>query len=189
MIQFEELTKIKPRYCFLTKGSGVHKSELRSFEEALRDASIANQNLVHVSSILPPGCKVISKEQGLKFLSAGDIRFCVMSKNQTNEPHRLISASIGLAKPKSKKVHGYISEHHAEGWVERRSGDYAEELAAEMLATTLGIDFDPDKAWNEKEQVFKASKQIIYTRNNTQAAIGNKEAKWTTVISAVVFIL
>jgi arginine decarboxylase len=112
-----------------------------------------------------------------------------MARIEINEPHRLLAASIGLAKPKNNKLHGYISEHHTFGEVQQKAGDYAEELAAEMLAETLDIDFDPNKDWHEKEQVFKASKQIIYTRNHTQTVIGDKDGKWTTAIAAAVFVI
>jgi arginine decarboxylase len=50
-----------PKEIFLTKGVGRHKYRLKSFEEALRKAGVAQQNLVSVSSILPPGCKIISR--------------------------------------------------------------------------------------------------------------------------------
>ncbi|HPK53733.1 MAG TPA: pyruvoyl-dependent arginine decarboxylase, partial [Smithellaceae bacterium] len=69
-----------PRKMFFTKGVGTHKEELHSFELALRDAGIEKCNLVQVSSIFPPGCKVISKTQGLGELQAGAITYCVMSR-------------------------------------------------------------------------------------------------------------
>ena len=91
-----------PTKLFLTKGMGKHKEKLTSFEMALRAAGIEKYNLVKVSSILPPGCKIISRDKGLKYLSPGEIVFCVMSENATNEPSRLISASVGLAVPRQR---------------------------------------------------------------------------------------
>jgi arginine decarboxylase len=91
-----------PKSVFLTKGVGRHKEKLVSFEEALRSAGVAPFNLVRVSSIFPPGCKLISKQEGLKKLSHGQIVFCVMSDNSTNEPNRLLAASVGLALPSDK---------------------------------------------------------------------------------------
>ncbi|MBU2082374.1 arginine decarboxylase, pyruvoyl-dependent [Patescibacteria group bacterium] len=173
---------------FLTKGVGVHKEKLTSFEIALRNAGIAPFNLVYVSSIYPPRCKHIAREKGLRYLRSGQIVYCVMSQNATNEPHRLIAASIGLAIPADGNSHGYISEHHVFGQTKFEAGEYAEDLAASMLASTLGIEFDPDQAWNEKEQVFKMSGKIVKTRNITQSAYGNWDGLWTTVISTAVFI-
>ncbi len=178
-----------PTRIFFTKGVGVHKDKLASFEAALRDAGIEKSNLVYVSSILPPNCKVISKEEGVKLLSAGEITFCVMARSETNEPNRLISTSIGVAVPKDSYNHyGYLSEHHAFGETAKKAGEYAEDLAATMLASTLGIEFNPDTAWEEREDVYKASGQIFKTMNYTQSAEGNKDGLWTTVIAAAVLL-
>jgi arginine decarboxylase len=177
-----------PTKMFFTKGVGIHEDKLASFELALRRAGIEKCNLVYVSSIFPSQCKIISKEKGLSLIKPGQITYCVMSKNQTNEPNRLISAAIGLAVPKDRKSYGYISEYHSFGETARKSGDYAEDLAATMLATTLGLQFDPDLAWDARRQVYKTSKYIFKTRNICQSAEGNKHGKWTTVIAAAVML-
>lgn len=173
---------------FLTKGVGVHKDRLASFELALRDAGIEKCNLVYVSSILPPRCKVITKEEGLKNLSPGQITFCVMARNESNEPNRLMSSAIGIAVPKDENNYGYLSEHHAFGETAKKAGEYAEDLAATMLATTLGIEFDSEKAWEEREQVYKASGQIFKTTNLCQSAEGDKSGLWTTTIAVAVLL-
>jgi len=177
-----------PTKIFLTKGVGVHKDKLASFELALRDAGIEKCNLVFVSSILPPSCKIIPKDDGVKFLKAGQITFCVVSRNDTDEPNRLISVAIGVAVPKESDQYGYLSEHHAFGQKAELAGEYAEDLAATMLATTLGIEFDPAKAWEEREQVYKASGRIFKTTNVCQSSEGNKDGLWTTVITAAVLL-
>jgi arginine decarboxylase len=177
-----------PKYFFLTKGVGRHKEQLQSFELALRDAGIQYCNIVSVSSIIPPGCKKISKERGLKMIRPGEITFVVIARNSTNEPHRLVASSIGVAIPSGKDNYGYISEHHACGQSEEIAGDYAEDLAATMLATTMGIQFDPDIAWQEKEQLFKTSGMIIKTANITQTATGDKNGLWTTTVATTVFV-
>ncbi len=177
-----------PAKFFLTKGVGIHKEKLTSFEMALRDASIEKFNLVHVSSILPPNCKRISREEAFRELKPGQIVFCVMSENATNEPNRLIAAAIGCAIPADSFHHGYIAEHHAFGQTEEYAGEYAEDLAASMLATTLGIEFDPNAAWDEREKLYKMSGKIIKTINITQSARGNKDGLWTTVVAAIVFL-
>jgi arginine decarboxylase len=176
-----------PRKIFFTKGVGSHKKELHSFELALRDAGIEKCNLVMVSSIFPPGCKLISREKGLKELQPGDITYCVMSRNCSSEPRRLIAASVGCAIPADKNAYGYISEHHAFGKTSVETGDYAEDLAAAMLASTLGIDFDVDASWDEKEEIFKISGKIVRTRNVTQSAIVKNDG-YTSVLAAAVFV-
>lgn len=182
-----EHMKSVPRKMFLTKGVGVHKEELRSFELALRNAGIEKCNLVPVSSIFPPYCRIISKRQGIKELMPGMITFSVISRCSSNEPHRLIAASIGLAAPAEKRAYGYISEHHSFGQTEQEAGDYSEDLAASMLASTLGLDFDEDKAWDEKKEIYRVSGKIFRTTNITQSAIVNKDS-YTSVISAGVFL-
>jgi arginine decarboxylase len=177
-----------PKYFFLTKGVGRHKEQLQSFELALRDAGIQHCNIVSVSSIIPPGCKKISKERGLKMIRPGEITFVVIARNSTNEPHRLVASSIGVAIPSGRDNYGYISEHHTYGQSEDIAGDYAEDLAATMLATTMGIQFDPDIAWQEKEQLFKTSRMIIKTANITQTATGDKNGLWTTTVATTVFV-
>ena len=176
-----------PKMIFFTKGVGMHKEELHSFELALRDAGIEKCNLVQVSSIFPPGCKMISKERGLKELKPGAITYCVLSRCCSNEPRRLLAASVGCAIPADKKTYGYISEHHSFGQTERQAGDYSEDLAAAMLASTLGIDFDIDESWDEKKEIFKISGKIVGTRNITQSSIVKKHG-YTTVLAAAVFV-
>jgi arginine decarboxylase len=178
-----------PKKIFFTKGVGVHKNKLSSFELALRNAGIEKCNLVYVSSILPPKCKTVARAAGLKILKPGQITYCVMARNETNEPNRLISAAVGIAMPKDFTNYGYLSEHHAFGEKAIVSGDYAEDLAATMLATTLGIPFDPNQAWDERKQFYQASGHIFKTRNVCQSAEGNKDGLWTTVLASAVFII
>ena len=177
-----------PKECFFTKGAGRHKEKLMSFELALRDAGIEKQNLVRVSSIYPTSCKIITKAEGLPKLKAGQVTFTVLAEAATDEPNRLVCAGIGLAIPKNH-AHGYIAEHHGYGMTEKRTEDLVEDLAATMLATTLGIPFDADKAWEEREQQYKMGGEIVKTRAFVQTAEGDKNGLWTSVISAVMMIL
>jgi len=181
------MKKLIPQRLFLTKGVGRHKERLTSFEMALRDAEIARYNLVRVSSIFPPYCKLVSKKFRVDYLSPGQILYVVMSQNATNEPHRLIAASVGVAIPKDSAKHGYLSEHHSFGQKENTVGDYAEDLAAGMLATILDVPFNPEKSWDENKEIWKISGQIVATRNITQTAVGDKDGLWTTVLAAAVF--
>jgi len=173
---------------FLTKGVGKHREKLTSFELALRSAGIATCNLVRVSSIFPPRCKLVSRSEGVKELKPGQVTFCVMSENSTREPHRLIAASVGIAIPTDRNMFGYLSEHHSFGETEEVAGEYAEELAAEMLATTLGVEFDPDRSWDEKKEIYRISNKIVRTMHITQSAIGDKRGLWTTVLSAAILL-
>ena len=180
--------RLVPTNIFLTKGVGVHAEKLASFEMALRDAQIASFNLVRVSSIFPPGAKMISPSKGLAMLQAGEIVHAVISENSSNEPFRRLSASIGIAVPRDRNRHGYLSEHHSFGQTSRKAGDYAEDLAAQMLATTMGLPFDAEASWDERKEHFKVGGHIIRTSNITSSAVGDKRGWWTTVIGAAVLL-
>lgn len=181
---------VVPSKVFFTKGVGVHKDKLVSFEMALRDAEIEKFNLVYVSSIMPPDADIVTIAEGLSHLSPGEIVYCVMSKIETNEPEKQIASSIGLAVPDIHTAqHGYLSEHHTFDETSETCGYYAEDLAATMLATIMNIPFDPETAWQEREKVYRASGKIIKTSNITAFASGDPEGKWTTVIAAAVFVI
>ena len=176
-----------PSKMFLTSGVGLHRERLSSFEMALRDAGIASYNLVHVSSIFPARCELISPEEGHQFLTPGQVVFSVMARSETNEPSRLVASSIGLATPKDPDQFGYLSEHHSFGEDEEQAGNYAEDLAASMLATVLGIPFDPDDAWDSQREVWKMSGKIVRTMNITRAVQGPADGRWATVVASAIF--
>lgn len=175
-----------PNKIFLTRGVGRHKEKLTSFELALRNAGIAQLNIVQVSSIFPPHCVLIPRSRGICMLHNGEIVHSVLSKNSTSETNRLVGAAIGVAIPKDRSRHGYISEHHDFGVKKKQLGDYTEDLAASMLASTLGIEIDLSRAWDERKQEWKIAGRIVRTTNMSQTAFG-KDGLWTSVISAAVF--
>lgn len=180
--------RLVPRKMFLTRGVGVHREKLTSFEMALREAGIAHFNLVRVSSIFPPHCKIIDKKEGLALLQAGEIVFAVLAEMSTNEPGRRIAASIGVARPTDHDKYGYLSEHHTYGQTEAEAGDYAEDLAATMLATTLGIQFDAEKDYNARKEQYLMGGEIVETTSLTMAASAESGRVWTTVISAAILV-
>ena len=177
----------QPTSVFLTKGIGIHRHHLTSFELALRDADIEQQNLVSISSILPPRCKLISREEGIATLRPGEITFSVLARAETDEPGRRVHASIGLARPADPDMYGYIAEHHGFGMLADQSGEYTEDLAATMLASTLGIEFDPSAAWNERKKLYEHSQLIIDSLSITAAAQGDDSGLWTCAVAAAVF--
>ena len=182
------MNQLVPKKMFFTKGVGYHKNKLQSFELALRDAGIEKCNIVTVSSIFPPDCRIISRKNGIAMLRPGEITFAVMARENTREPNRVLSAAIGLARPKDHNQYGYISEHHAFGETMRESADFAEDLAATMLASTLGIELDPDQAWDERKNVYKVGQRQFVSRSIAQSARGHKEGLWTTVVACAVML-
>lgn len=180
--------RLVPHKLFLTRGVGVHKEKLTSFEMALREAGIAHFNLVRVSSIFPPRCKIIEREEGLQLLQAGEVVFAVIAEMSTNEPGRRIASSIGIARPSDLDKYGYLSEHHTFGQTEKEAGDYAEDLAATMLATTLGIPFDPSQDYNERREQYRMGGEIVDSTSITVAVTAEPGGVWTTTIAAAILI-
>ena len=155
---------------------------------ALRDANIAEYNIVKVTSIFPPRCRIILPKDGVKQLKAGQILYTVLAESSTNEPNRLIAASIGVAIPKDPEQYGYLSEHHSYGETSEKVGEYAEDLAAYMLATTLGISFEDDVVYDSRKDLWRLKKEVVTTKNMTQTAVGEKNGLWTTAIAAAVLL-
>src|SRR5437763_16255084 len=120
-----------PTKFFLTRGVGMHEKEMRAFEEALRDAGIETCNLVKISSIIPPGCKCISREEGLPLLKQGQITFAVMAQSQTNEPDQMVSAGIAVAEPDDDSIHGHLNE------VEERIGIEGQDVQQDVEEMAL----------------------------------------------------
>lgn len=182
-----------PTKVFFTKGTGVHRNRLESFELSLRAGGVQMLNLVEVSSILPPHCEILPREQGLRHLKPGQVVYCVMSRNSTDEPRRLITASVGIARPRRKEHYGYISEHHDHGLLAEEATAKTEDMAASMLASTLGVRFDPDAAWDDRKQIFKVADFLVETSSTSEEAYGFYEKdmaarKWTTVFAAAVLV-
>ena len=183
------MSNLVPKKVFFTRGVGIHKEKLQSFELALRKAGIEKCNIVKVSSIFPPHCKIIARSKGLAQLSGGQIIYCVLGRISTDEPYRLMSASIGLAIPSNRVHYGYISEHEAFGISGKEASDYVEDLAATMLATTLGVDFDPNESYDERREIYRMSGKIVESRSITQTAKGDPYGRWTTAVAAAVFLM
>lgn len=178
-----------PKKVFFVKGIGYHHSKLVSLEQALRSAGIEKFNLVKVTSILPPDCIEIAKESGLTELLPGQILHAVLSYTRSKKKDQTCTASVGVAKPKNKGDYGYLSEYQGFDEHPENIGTFAEKLATEMLATALGIPFDPDANYDEKQELYKINGKIVESKNITESAVVKKEGEWCTVLAAAIFIL
>ncbi len=156
-----------PSKVFFTFGKGSAKMELEAFELALREAKIERFNLVTVSSIVPPNCKVISKEEGLSRMKAGQIAFVVLSRIDSKKVDQTISASVGAAIP--KKGYGYLSEYNAAEAIDLAKKK-AERLAEHMLSTT------------------KAEKVNDVSVTSISSSIKVKKGMWACAVAAAVLL-
>lgn len=181
------MSPMVPSRIFFTRGVGRGASMLQSFEEALRDAGIAQYNLSSISSIFPPKCEMVSKEEGISMLSDGQILFTVLARNSSDELNRMVSSAIGAAIPRDRNNWGYLSEHHSFGETEHVAGYFAEKLAAEMLASTMGL--QDELNWDEKKKEYVLEDKILTTKNICSTAVVLKTGEWTTTVAAAVLIV
>lgn len=178
-----------PKKLFLTKGHGAHLHRLQSFELALRNAGIASCNLVNVSSIVPPHCELINRNEGISLLKQGEITYCVLSQDQTKEP-RTIGASVGVAIPDANNEYGYIAEYHEPKESESQLKNIVEELAILMLATTKGVILSQtggSKTLSDQEIVEKF-KNKMKTESVAEYIYHTDPTCWSTVVAVAVFI-
>lgn len=175
-----------PKELFLTKGKGVHVHRLQSFELALRDAGIETCNLVPVSSIIPPKCNIISREEGIQKIKPGQITFCVLAIHRTKRAGQQIGASIGLARPKNRKSHGYIAEYHQNNCSSDTIQKQAEDLAFRMLSTTIG--FSEEKEIEKSEQKKRSFQSNYELKSVFEYDSDTMKDHWTTVLAAAVFL-
>jgi arginine decarboxylase len=181
--------KLIPRRYFLTTGTGVHEKDMRSFEEALREAGIEACNLVKISSVIPPGCKRISREEGLQAISPGMITFAVQAESSTNEPGQIIAAGIGIAQPKDDTLFGYLTE--VEEAVGREADDVqedVEEMAIENLITFWGSKTDAEELMRKGKKHYEFQGRKVEVDSVVATAKGHEERLWTTVIVCAVFL-
>jgi arginine decarboxylase len=103
-----------PKEFFITSGKAISPvSELNAFDLALKNAGVAQCNLVAVSSILPPKCK----ERKWRKLPPGAITFAVMAR-MNGEEGTTIGAGIAWAWEANGK-YGMVAEAH--GYMDRKA--------------------------------------------------------------------
>lgn len=183
-----QMSELVPKGVFLTRGVGIHKERLNAFSLALRDARIEKLNLVSVSNVLPPGCKLLTSDEGVAELHDGQIAFCVMARQESDQPGQLLAASVGMAVPGSRKAHGIVAEHQSFEETEEEAQRSAEQLAISRLASTLGVDFDPQRDFDPRKQGFRISDSVVKSQTTVQSARAHKSGKWTCCVAAAVFV-
>jgi arginine decarboxylase len=184
-----EWTPLVPSRFFLTSGVGVHKHELVSLELALQQAGIEGCNLSRVTSTVPVGCVLVSRDEGIKQLRSGQITFAVQAKVSTCEPHRRIAAALGLVVPADSQTPGCISAVEESGAGDERSAaDLAELVALEVFAARTRTPFDADAEWDRKKRVYQVGDKTIHVKRITEVAIGRDDGQYTSVLTAAVFL-
>ncbi|MDI3270199.1 MAG: arginine decarboxylase, pyruvoyl-dependent, partial [Bacillota bacterium] len=94
----------RPDIVKLAVGKGEGSTLLNAFDCALLEAGIGNLNLIRVSSILPPGCRL---KEGFD-VPAGSLAPTAYGYLMSDEPGERIAAAIGVGF--SENDHGVIME-------------------------------------------------------------------------------
>jgi arginine decarboxylase len=180
---------IVPKMFFLTSGVGVHEKDLRAFEEALRDAGINRCNLIKTSSIIPRGCKRITREEGMKYIQPGQITFAVLAQSQTNEPGQQVIAGIGMAQPKDPSLYGYLTEiEEMIGLSDEEVEQDVIEMAIENLVTEWNPKFEGEKVYRKGKKNYSLEGHDVMVDSIVQSAKGADGNKYTIALAAAVFI-
>lgn len=178
--------RLKAHSLFLTRGIGQHPIQLVSFELALRDAYLEAQNLVSVSSIYPPQCKRISREEGVTQLLPGEITFCVLSRSAIDgsEEGRLVGSGVGLALPSDPDRFGYIFETHTFDKDEAATHTEAREGALLLLSSSI----DPTVDVYNIDSIPQSLRDEI-TSDSMVYVAESRKGMWTTVVAAAIYVM
>src|SRR3712207_9178367 len=122
-------------------------------QRAMAEAGVADCNLIKVSSVIPPGCEIITRERGLRLLRPGNIVHAVIAQGETNEPHQRVTAALCWAQPDADGLPGYITEIEEEetkGKSARTATDEAGEALLTIVAEKGGAQVEAKKLWSKR---------------------------------------
>ena len=153
-----------PPRVFFTSGTGTHRLERVAIQHAMQQAGVSQCNLVKVSSVLPPDTQIISRQQGLRLLTPGNVVFAVIAQAETNEPSQRITPAVAWAKPKKPGVPGVIAEvedNLTHGKNEETAADEVGEEAITILGETLGTRVDAKRKWDRRRKTLRIGSTTV----------------------------
>ena len=107
---------------YLSSGYGIADYELESFDKALLDAKVGDYNLIKLSSILPPACKLVKEWEELPWPKGSLIpvayashtwstnELCALLAESSEENTPYLYASVSVAIPENPFENGLIME-------------------------------------------------------------------------------
>lgn len=134
---------------YITKGSGTGLTELAAFDSAVLEAGVGNQNLIYLSSVVPPESTIVHEAMPLKDSDFGSRLYCVLSEQRTSEVGREAWAGIGWAQEVNTGK-GVFIEHHGYS-KEEVEGDIKASLETMKLSR-------PEIEWGEIGMTVEGSK-------------------------------
>lgn len=100
-----------PTKYFMVSGASDGFTPLNAFDGALLQAGIGNTNIIKMSSIVPPRCRLISPIA----LPPGALVPAAYASITSDVPGEIIAAGVAIALPKERDRNGLIMEYSAKG--------------------------------------------------------------------------
>jgi arginine decarboxylase len=131
----------------IVNGSGEGATELSAFDSALMDAGISNQNLIYLSSVIPPGSDIDFVKPSFSDKDFGSKLYIVISEMRTAVPNKELWVGVGWVQDVDTKK-GLFVEHH---------GDTEKQLRAEITKSLRHMTSTRKSAnWGEIEMATKS---------------------------------
>jgi arginine decarboxylase len=125
----------------VSAGSGTGRTPLSAFDAALRDAGVADFNLVRLSSVIPPGSTVVDVHGRHQLTGGhGDLLYCVYAAAYAYVPGETSWAGVGWALDRSGSGAGLFVEHDAPS---RADLEWALSSSLEDLSARRGGGYSP----------------------------------------------
>lgn len=123
----------------MARGIGRGPTELAAFDAALRDAGVANYNLLCLSSVIPPGSRIERARWVTPAGHWGHRLYVVLSQARSSQPGETVHAGIGWVQDEIGGQGLFVELH--DGDRARLQQDLASTLAAMQIGR--GIELGP----------------------------------------------
>ena len=113
-----------PYEYFITKGKGESNAgsaglpyETGSYDAALNVAGIENANVIEYTSVIPKEAKQISREEGLKRITWGEVLECIKAQSNGKRGSKISAAimTTRITDPNGQYLGGFACEYSGSG--------------------------------------------------------------------------
>lgn len=186
-----------PTMVFFTHGVGTHETQRVAMQRAMEEAGVAECNMVKVSSVIPPNCRIISREHGRRLLRSGGIVHAVIAQGETNEPHQRVTAALCFAQPDSDRYPGFITEVEEEetkGKSAKTATDEAGEALLTIVAEKIRAKVDAKKLWAKRgrDRKVRVGRETVRVGAITATAIAPEKQgdteRWAVAMAFAVYL-
>lgn len=89
-------------------------TQLAAFDAALRELGVGDANLIRLSSVIPPGARLVRGGRVRKPIGWGDRLYCVYAAAHAETPDARVAAGLGWVLRADGSGAGLFVEHEAE---------------------------------------------------------------------------